>query len=119
MMRCIHIGLLCVQADPSDRPTMSSVVFMLGSELVPLPQPKEPAFYVAQVVNESDQSSSSVKHGSINKLTITNMTPRWGTVKWLRLIKTVNMLIPHKKKERRLSMWFVEHVIWVVVGLNL
>ncbi|KAL0409306.1 UNVERIFIED_CONTAM: Cysteine-rich receptor-like protein kinase [Sesamum radiatum] len=31
MLRCIHIGLLCVQDNPSDRPTMASVVLMLSS----------------------------------------------------------------------------------------
>ncbi|MQL84469.1 hypothetical protein Taro_016954 [Colocasia esculenta] len=29
--RCIHIGLLCVQEAPEDRPTMTSVVLMLSS----------------------------------------------------------------------------------------
>ncbi|XXG71257.1 hypothetical protein AAC387_Pa07g0552 [Persea americana] len=30
VLRCIHLGLLCVQEFPKDRPSMSSVVFMLG-----------------------------------------------------------------------------------------
>ncbi|KAK3433280.1 hypothetical protein EUGRSUZ_D00903 [Eucalyptus grandis] len=33
--RCIQIGLLCVQRYASDRPTMSTVVFMLGNADVP------------------------------------------------------------------------------------
>ena len=41
---CIHIGLLCVQEDPEDRPVMSSVV-MLGSDTVSLWNPSNPAFY--------------------------------------------------------------------------
>ncbi|PON80505.1 Tyrosine-protein kinase [Parasponia andersonii] len=31
-LRCAKVGLLCVQEDPNDRPTMSNVVVMLGSE---------------------------------------------------------------------------------------
>ncbi|KAM3300527.1 hypothetical protein ACQJBY_041508 [Aegilops geniculata] len=46
VLRCIHIGLLCVQENPADRPLMSSVVMMLGSDTVPLSAPSKPAFYV-------------------------------------------------------------------------
>ena len=38
----MHIGLLCVQQDPDDRPTMSDVVVLLGSESMALPQPRQP-----------------------------------------------------------------------------
>ncbi|KAK2974445.1 LOW QUALITY PROTEIN: hypothetical protein RJ640_018318, partial [Escallonia rubra] len=44
VVRSIHIGLLCVQQSPEDRPSMSSVVMMLGGEST-LPQPKEPGFF--------------------------------------------------------------------------
>ena len=46
VLRCIHIALLCVQENPADRPLMSSVVMMLGSDTVPLSAPSKPAFYV-------------------------------------------------------------------------
>ena len=42
-LRCVNIGLLCVQEDLSDRPTMLNVVFMLGSETATLQTPKQPA----------------------------------------------------------------------------
>jgi hypothetical protein len=45
VLRCIHVGLLCVQGNPADRPVMSSVVMMLGSEAVSLNTPSKPAFY--------------------------------------------------------------------------
>ncbi|XP_059591525.1 G-type lectin S-receptor-like serine/threonine-protein kinase SD1-1 [Vitis vinifera] len=41
VLRCIQVGLLCVQKCLADRPTMSSVVFMLGNEEAVLPQPKQ------------------------------------------------------------------------------
>ncbi|KAK2991019.1 hypothetical protein RJ640_005501 [Escallonia rubra] len=43
-LRWINIALLCVQENPADRPTMSTVVFMLGGQLTSLPQPSEPPF---------------------------------------------------------------------------
>ncbi|PQQ10431.1 hypothetical protein Pyn_19175 [Prunus yedoensis var. nudiflora] len=44
-LKCMHVGFLCVQEDPADRPTMSSVVLMLqGNEAASLPLSKEPAF---------------------------------------------------------------------------
>ncbi|KAL0305888.1 UNVERIFIED_CONTAM: Cysteine-rich receptor-like protein kinase [Sesamum radiatum] len=45
MLRCLHIGLLCVQENASDRPTMASVVLMLSSFSLTLGVPSEPAFY--------------------------------------------------------------------------
>ncbi|KAL6640830.1 hypothetical protein ACP70R_021957 [Stipagrostis hirtigluma subsp. patula] len=34
VMKCIHLGLLCVQEDPADRPAMLDVLVMLhGQEL--------------------------------------------------------------------------------------
>ncbi|KAK8464226.1 hypothetical protein PHAVU_011G152300 [Phaseolus vulgaris] len=38
-LRCIHVGLLCVQLHPDNRPNMASVIFLLSSENI-LPQPK-------------------------------------------------------------------------------
>ena len=45
-LRCVNAALLCVQDDPSDRPTMSNVVVMLSSEAANLPVPKNPAFFI-------------------------------------------------------------------------
>ncbi|XXG69361.1 hypothetical protein AAC387_Pa06g2248 [Persea americana] len=39
VLKFVHIGLLCIQEDATDRPTMSSVVLMLGSKSVTLPHP--------------------------------------------------------------------------------
>ncbi|KAH6831355.1 cysteine-rich RLK protein 29 [Perilla frutescens var. hirtella] len=46
MVRCIHIGLLCVQENATERPTMASVVIMLSSSSISLAVPSEPAFYL-------------------------------------------------------------------------
>ncbi|BFG27557.1 hypothetical protein CerSpe_138310 [Prunus speciosa] len=64
-MRCIHIGLLCVQENVVDRPTVASVVSMLNSQSLALSVPSQPAFYIHRktgseisTLTESDQSKS-------------------------------------------------------------
>lgn len=44
ILRCIHVGLLCVQQQPENRPNMLSVALMLKGEKL-LPEPSEPGFY--------------------------------------------------------------------------
>ncbi|XP_031130625.1 G-type lectin S-receptor-like serine/threonine-protein kinase At4g27290 [Ipomoea triloba] len=44
VIRCIEVGLLCVQAIPTDRPTMFDVVLMLSNPTLSIPPLKEPAF---------------------------------------------------------------------------
>ncbi|KAH1056201.1 hypothetical protein J1N35_034266 [Gossypium stocksii] len=76
VLKCIQIGLLCVQSDPADRPTMSTVVAMLGSDTITVPLPAKPAFYVGRFIAESVEPNSSDKICSINEVTISNMSPR-------------------------------------------
>ncbi|CAN1859404.1 G-type lectin S-receptor-like serine/threonine-protein kinase RKS1 [Linum perenne] len=46
VLRCIEIGLLCVEENATDRPDMLAVVLMLNSVNTPVPSPKKPAFVV-------------------------------------------------------------------------
>ncbi|KAF7127122.1 hypothetical protein RHSIM_Rhsim11G0079900 [Rhododendron simsii] len=55
VLRCIQIGLLCVQKCPNDRPTMSSVVLMLVSDTVAVPMPKQPGFYIERSSEETHE----------------------------------------------------------------
>jgi len=57
-LRLIHIALLCVQENPNDRPTMSMVVLMLGSNSINIPRPLAPPFSVGRPIL-SDQSSTT------------------------------------------------------------
>ncbi|KAK9057001.1 hypothetical protein SSX86_024367 [Deinandra increscens subsp. villosa] len=75
IQRSIHVGLLCVQRYPEDRPNMTSVIMMLGSE-APLPAPKEPGFYIGQTKKDAMESSSSYGTSSNNELTITMLNGR-------------------------------------------
>ncbi|PON66933.1 Tyrosine-protein kinase [Trema orientale] len=59
-LRCFCVGLLCVQDDPSDRPTMSNAVLMLGNEAGSLPSPKQPAFVVKRSLSSKDFPTKSI-----------------------------------------------------------
>ncbi|KAH0941659.1 LOW QUALITY PROTEIN: hypothetical protein HID58_001296 [Brassica napus] len=83
--RCIHIGLLCVQENPADRPTMSTVFQMLTNTSITLPVPQPPGFFfrVRSDLNpladslESGPSKSTMSFTcSIDDASITNVNPR-------------------------------------------
>ncbi|KAL3740478.1 hypothetical protein ACJRO7_021718 [Eucalyptus globulus] len=59
-IRCIQIGLLCVQQRPEQRPTMSSVLRMSDSESASLPQPKQPGFYTERFNDQIDGETSEL-----------------------------------------------------------
>uniref|UniRef100_M8CBR1 Cysteine-rich receptor-like protein kinase 25 n=1 Tax=Aegilops tauschii TaxID=37682 RepID=M8CBR1_AEGTA len=60
-LRCIHVGLLCIQGNPTDRPMMSTVAMMLGGDTFSLPAPSKPAFYSTNAgANSSTGSSMSI-----------------------------------------------------------
>lgn len=70
VLRSIQVGLLCVQKRQEDRPSMSSVVFMLGNQ-VEVPGAKEPGFFVGRDVSGGQSSSSSNATFSENQVSIT------------------------------------------------
>ena len=74
VLRCIQIGLLCVQEHAEDRPSMSTVVFMLGND-TPLQSPKQPAYIFKNTYSSKDRSTSEGGN-SINDLTITRIDGR-------------------------------------------
>ncbi|KAF3773740.1 Cysteine-rich receptor-like protein kinase 8 [Nymphaea thermarum] len=59
ILRCIHIGLLCVQEDPDVRPTVSSILLMLNSTSVTLQKQSTPAFVLDRSRNLSILNTSS------------------------------------------------------------
>ncbi|KAJ4899705.1 cysteine-rich receptor-like protein kinase 17 [Raphanus sativus] len=46
VVRYIHIGLLCVQGNPADRPKMSTIQQMLTTSSISLPVPLPPGFFL-------------------------------------------------------------------------
>ncbi|KAH7660828.1 S-receptor-like serine/threonine-protein kinase protein [Dioscorea alata] len=75
VMRCINIGLLCVQEKPEDRPIMSSVVIMLGNNDALLPEPKEPGFKAIFSTKHDTVSNQNDLH-TFNDITLTEQTGR-------------------------------------------
>ncbi|KAI3466618.1 hypothetical protein Pfo_023281 [Paulownia fortunei] len=75
IMRCVHIGLLCVQEFPTNRPTISTVLSMLSSEIVDLQVPEHPGF-TDRWIRSHVGSSSSTQTRSANNITQTVLEGR-------------------------------------------
>ncbi|CAN1234719.1 Cysteine-rich receptor-like protein kinase 26 [Linum perenne] len=86
--RCIHIGLLCVQENVNDRPTMTSISLMLTSNSMSLQLPSKPAFFMHTTSTEEPYSNTASREGigsststetlplSRNDVSITELYPR-------------------------------------------
>ncbi|XP_041025379.1 G-type lectin S-receptor-like serine/threonine-protein kinase At1g11410 [Juglans microcarpa x Juglans regia] len=76
VLRCIQIGLLCVQEQAADRPTMLEVVFMLENE-ANVPSPNKPAFINRRIIDSGqDPSTSAGAPASLNDITISELEAR-------------------------------------------
>nr|POE50517.1 isoform 2 of cysteine-rich receptor-like protein kinase 10 [Quercus suber] len=58
VIQCIHIGLLCVQENPADRPSMATIILMLNSDSVTLPSPQKPPFFLH---SRTEQNMSTIE----------------------------------------------------------
>ncbi|XP_038881108.1 putative receptor-like protein kinase At4g00960 [Benincasa hispida] len=82
MIRCIHIGLLCIQENVANRPTMASIFLMLSSSSLTLPIPSKPPFfrhsnstYESNTMLKLDGTSNSGS-STLNDISITKLHPR-------------------------------------------
>ncbi|KAF3971863.1 hypothetical protein CMV_004579 [Castanea mollissima] len=69
VIRCIHIGLLCVQENPANRPTMATVVLMLDSYSVSLQLPQQPAFLLRNKANRN-MPKRELQHDSLSSQSV-------------------------------------------------
>ncbi|KAF4359834.1 hypothetical protein G4B88_020355 [Cannabis sativa] len=80
MMRCIHIGLLCVQDFASDRPSMAQVASMLTNHIFDQPQPKQPIFTfqpsTATITTHNSETATSSSNNTRCSATMTMVEPR-------------------------------------------
>ena len=85
VIKCILIGLLCVQENSDARPTMVAVVSYLSSYSIEMPSLQEPAFFghsrkepniVLAQQSSSSHSANSSTPLSINEITISQFHPR-------------------------------------------
>jgi len=74
VLRCVHVGLLCVQEDPHLRPSMASVVVMLNSRSITLPVPAEPAFMAPGEWPRAP--AAPAQEPSINEGSVSDLEPR-------------------------------------------
>ncbi|KAK8919103.1 Cysteine-rich receptor-like protein kinase 26 [Platanthera zijinensis] len=68
VLMCIKIGLLCVQAEPEERPSMATVVLMLSSDAEMLPAPSRPAYFTdgSLPISSSSELSDNYVVGSMD-----------------------------------------------------
>nr|CAB3464856.1 unnamed protein product [Digitaria exilis] len=73
MLRCIHIGLLCVQDDPQVRPRMASILHMLDNRIITMSAPTKPAFVIP---GPGELPMAATPEPSINEASISHLEPR-------------------------------------------
>jgi len=71
--KCIHIGLLCIQEDASRRPRMASVVAALNGDVIVLPSPTAPHFFLPREFDGIQESETEAFTGTKD---ITLLEPR-------------------------------------------
>ncbi|KAK7308141.1 hypothetical protein VNO77_41738 [Canavalia gladiata] len=73
----MNIGLLCVQEDAYDRPTMSSVILMLkNDQSITLGQPEQPPFSAGRFSANNDHDKPYGEDCSVNFLTMSEILPQ-------------------------------------------
>ena len=109
VLRCVHIGLLCVQEQATDRPNMPEIVFMLGNETT-LPPPNKPTFINRRIINSGQDSSSSAgAPASINNVTISVLEARWS----LHLIVELHFHTWTIPRSSMVSIYFIMFQIYL------
>ncbi|XP_028776276.1 cysteine-rich receptor-like protein kinase 10 [Neltuma alba] len=75
IIKCIHIGLLCVQGNPGARPSMNKVVQYLNNDSMQLPIPQEPAFFIhSQMEPAATSREMEARLGNHNQYSINEMS---------------------------------------------
>ncbi|KAI9112402.1 hypothetical protein K1719_016599 [Acacia pycnantha] len=75
VIKCIQIGLLCVQENPNARPSMATVVSYLSNDSIQLPLPQEPAFFL-HGQPEPTTTNGSGESCSVNEASMSDFFPR-------------------------------------------
>lgn len=66
IMRCMNIGLLCVQENAVDRPTMLDVVGMLSTKTKIQAKPNHPAYFNVRVGNGEASTTATTVSGNVS-----------------------------------------------------
>ena len=84
VLKCIHIGLLCIQENPNIRPTMATVVSYLNNGSLELSSPQDPTLFMKNIGHpiipkqgsSSSQDNNDHHQVSINEMSVSNFYPR-------------------------------------------
>ncbi|WRX26464.1 S-locus glycoprotein domain - like 7 [Theobroma cacao] len=76
VLKCIHIGMLCVQDSAMHRPTMAAVVLMLESETPTLPMPRQPTYTSMRSSIDAEFTMDGQEIVSSNDVTVTMVVGR-------------------------------------------
>ncbi|KAL4309535.1 hypothetical protein GQ457_01G046640 [Hibiscus cannabinus] len=76
VLKCIHIGMLCVQDSAMHRPTMAAVVLMLESEAPTLPKARQPTFSSIGSSDDGQSNPDGQEIVSSNNVTVTMIVGR-------------------------------------------
>ncbi|CAL5209768.1 unnamed protein product [Lathyrus oleraceus] len=74
--KCVQIGLLCVQENPDDRPTMGTIVSYLNNVSIDMPFPMEPAFFMHGRTRRNSAEHQSYSGHSTNHSFSSSVRPR-------------------------------------------
>ncbi|KAK9697030.1 hypothetical protein RND81_08G010400 [Saponaria officinalis] len=75
ILRCIHLGLLCVQELSDDRPSISTLIHLLDNSAVILQNPKQPGFTRTRTY-PADDFAHDGQECSVNRVTLTAVSSR-------------------------------------------
>ncbi|XP_057537117.1 G-type lectin S-receptor-like serine/threonine-protein kinase At1g11330 [Amaranthus tricolor] len=77
IIRCMNVGLLCVQEFAKDRPNISTIISILVRDIMDLPKPKPPVMFAQRHISSDTGSSQFTEQtSSTNYVTITTLTSR-------------------------------------------
>lgn len=75
VLKCINLGLLCVQVSANDCPSMVTIISMLGSNNATLPETNMPA--ISNYIHSYIGSPVTASNGySVNQVTLSTVAPR-------------------------------------------
>ncbi|XP_038877217.1 G-type lectin S-receptor-like serine/threonine-protein kinase At1g11330 isoform X2 [Benincasa hispida] len=76
IVRCIQVGLLCVEESINDRPNVGTIISMLNNETEDMPIPKQPSFIGKQLQSNIKVSQSCGNKYSVNNLSLSSFAAR-------------------------------------------
>ncbi|KAK9084998.1 hypothetical protein Sjap_025409 [Stephania japonica] len=71
----IQVGILSIQENANDRPTMSSIILMLGNEIT-IPTPKQPGFVLTSNIDHQSSPATETGFSSVNEMSTTTVDGR-------------------------------------------